>query len=178
MISACIQYFHSDNSLSRAILTNLQQVTLATFSVEGQWLTKSMKMDLILGLFAPTRSWRSIGGLLRRKWCVRCPPLPSIPLFHALVRVHCTLPKVNESVSCYAHGISHATMHRKAVQIYALDGNIVGRRGGATRQRCGAGSHSMRKAWLTACAVGWEVRRRSLSRAAAHLPSPPAALQL
>ena len=91
MIRACIQYFHPDNSLSRAILTNLQQVTLATFSVEGQWLTKSMKMDLELGFFAPNRSWRSIGGLLRRRRCVRCPRLPPSPLFHASVRVHCTL---------------------------------------------------------------------------------------
>ena len=50
-----------------------------------------MKIDFELGFFAPTRSWRSICGLLRRRRCVRCPRLPPSPLFHASVRVHCTL---------------------------------------------------------------------------------------
>ena len=73
-------------------------------------------------------------------------PQPALPCLCACALHLGPCVQVNESASCYPHGVSHTIVHRKDVQIHLLDGNIVGRRGGATRRRCGAGSHAIRRA--------------------------------
>ena len=156
MVSAHIQYFVPDNSLSRAILTNLQQVTLATFSMEGKWLTRSMTFDLELGFFAPIRSCRSMGGLLRRKRCVCCPRLPPSPLFHACVRVHCTLcPGKRIRLLLSTRRLTHnCAQERRANTCTGRQHRRPPRRGNETALRCRIACYSKSIANSDALLVG------------------------